>query len=125
MATIEGATKNCIPIQEATRGYKRVPKSYAHMHKHILIPLQELYFSQLPNLYFSHSRLCFCFLESGDSAFLGSCCSSCSFVEVTKWMCLKFRFISKKQVVSVHQQVTVAQEKMPNFRSSFPVLVHV
>lgn len=108
MASIESTTKNCVPIQEDTKG--RVPKSYAHIHKHTLLPLQDLSFSQLPNLCFSHSRLCFCFLESGDSAFFVFMLLQLFLCRSWKWMCLKFGFISKKQAVSVHQ-VTVEPGK--------------
>lgn len=35
------------------------------------------------------------FSSQGIRPYLCSCCSSCSFVEVAKWMCLKFRLFQK------------------------------
>lgn len=51
--------------------------------------------------------------------FLCSCCSSCSFIEVAKWMCLKFRLFQKSRHFLFFNKWQLHQEKNPRFQESF------
>lgn len=85
---------------------------HSFLSKSYLFPGLQTYFFPTPG---SASA----FWSQGIHPFLGSGCSSCFFVEVTKWMCLKFRLISKTRAVSPHQQVTVAPGKDPKLQEFF------
>lgn len=98
MATIGSTTKDCIPITD-TRGYKRKSAqllcAHAQAQTHSSpragwVPSSQTY--ALPTLDSASA-----FWNQGIQPYLCSCCSSCSFAQVAKWICLEFRLILKKK----------------------------
>lgn len=126
MATIGSTAKDCIPITD-TRGYKRKSAQLLCAHAQARtrlspragwVPSSQTY--ALPTLDSASA-----FWNQGIQPYLCSCCSSCSFAQVAKWICLEFRLISKrkKQAASVHQQVMVAPGNKPQTSGVFSVLL--
>jgi len=123
MATTGSTANDRIPVTD-TREYKGKSAQLSQVHAQARthsslragrVPSSQTYAFPTPD---SASA----FWSPGIQPYLCSCCSSCSFAQVAKWICLEFRRPSKKRAVPVHQQVTVAPGNKTQSSGVFSVL---